>query len=525
MPVPIQLTVAADFTGGLNLNGDQFQLQPNESPAMLNVDVDPLGGFRLRDGIGVWGDAPGGAPIAAFPFLNDAGTRQLIVQSTDATNPVKWSTGSTWTSVAIPTSGSLPLSAAMLKNRMYFVNTGGNTQRWDGTTRTSMSPPVAGVSYNNDYSNPTIPPANGKVPQAALVAAHGGCLFVANTTEGGTNYPCRVRWSQPNFPEDWVDYAYIDVDPGHDGDSITALVPFSDHLLVFKTRSIHAIYGSAPESFQIVPVSRTVGAPSASAVLATEEGLFFFDEKDGIYRYTGQGPEWLGRRVHEAMMDGTIDTSQLQSVALGFYRHRLWVSVPLSGGKRHTYVLDTRVGKEGCWTVYDLWLNGFVSLPSTGAPPEELALTFVGVAKLHQPAAFDTVQAFGISHIDSYYETRWFDQNAPAVRKRWRRPEVVARADTSATVTVDVFRDYDSSLPHSCGSFTGEALGTYFVWDVSNWDEALWARDPGTVNKIQRLGSLGNARAVALRFNGPLDNEPWGVDALTFKFQPRKVRS
>ena len=40
-----------DFTGGLNLRADQFQLAPNESPKMLNVEVDPRGGVFTRGGM------------------------------------------------------------------------------------------------------------------------------------------------------------------------------------------------------------------------------------------------------------------------------------------------------------------------------------------------------------------------------------------------------------------------------------------------------------------------------------------
>ena len=37
-----------DFTGGLNLRADQFQLARNESPDMLNVEIDPRGGVFTR---------------------------------------------------------------------------------------------------------------------------------------------------------------------------------------------------------------------------------------------------------------------------------------------------------------------------------------------------------------------------------------------------------------------------------------------------------------------------------------------
>ena len=40
-----------DFTGGLNLRADQFQLAKNESPDMLNVEIDPRGGLFTRGGM------------------------------------------------------------------------------------------------------------------------------------------------------------------------------------------------------------------------------------------------------------------------------------------------------------------------------------------------------------------------------------------------------------------------------------------------------------------------------------------
>ena len=46
----ILVTNRDDFTGGLNLRADQFQLSGNESPDMLNMEVDPRGGLFTRGG-------------------------------------------------------------------------------------------------------------------------------------------------------------------------------------------------------------------------------------------------------------------------------------------------------------------------------------------------------------------------------------------------------------------------------------------------------------------------------------------
>lgn len=47
-----------DFTGGLNFRADQFQLAPNESPGMLNVEIDPRGGVFSRAGYQIKNSSP-----------------------------------------------------------------------------------------------------------------------------------------------------------------------------------------------------------------------------------------------------------------------------------------------------------------------------------------------------------------------------------------------------------------------------------------------------------------------------------
>ena len=50
-PEPYRYDEKSDFTGGLNLRADQFNLGETESPSLLNVSVDPRGGVRRRNGV------------------------------------------------------------------------------------------------------------------------------------------------------------------------------------------------------------------------------------------------------------------------------------------------------------------------------------------------------------------------------------------------------------------------------------------------------------------------------------------
>ena len=56
MPNRLEPLNLMDFTGGLNLRRNQFQLADNESPDLLNVDIDPRGGFYTRKGWQRWND-------------------------------------------------------------------------------------------------------------------------------------------------------------------------------------------------------------------------------------------------------------------------------------------------------------------------------------------------------------------------------------------------------------------------------------------------------------------------------------
>ena len=50
-PEPYRYAEKSDFTGGLNLRADQFNMGETESPSLLNVSVDPRGGVRRRNGV------------------------------------------------------------------------------------------------------------------------------------------------------------------------------------------------------------------------------------------------------------------------------------------------------------------------------------------------------------------------------------------------------------------------------------------------------------------------------------------
>jgi hypothetical protein len=549
----IQLQTLRDWTGGLNLRRDTVQLAPSESPDMLNVDVDGRGGFHQRWGVTPYSDtALSGAAKSAWVYANSTGTRQVMVADGST---VKYSTGGTFTT-AFNRTGTV--RAAVLKDRCYATQGTTNSVRWDGTSVAVLNWAQAAANWNNTLETPTSEGVTGAMPVGRLVAAHVSHLWVANTLEGGVRRPNRLRFSHPNFPESWRSTDFIDVDPGLDGDEITALVPQSDHLLVFKRNSIHAVYGTDPETFQVLPISRSVGTISQESVVATDLGVFFFSWPDGVFRLTpGKAPEYVFDRISPAIRDSKIPQAYASQIHLGWGNRRLWVSVPWQGSTtpRRVFVLDPTLTKQGSWMAYDLPLTAFVELDS----PDSVSLLLACHGDTHKMLMLDQRVAWddygeGDVAIPTRFRTSWLDFGDQAVRKRWKRPEFMLRGGTSADVYVKVFHDWDptavkrtfyvstaedsaSSATVTIDPDTGETVGE--GWGAATWGVSTWGRSgtpggpvPGSSGanitdraELRRGTSLGQSKSVAFEFVGPSTLSSWGVDAVTVKLVPRRVRS
>jgi hypothetical protein len=528
MPRRVDYRTQRDFTGGLNLARSLTQLDDTESPDLLNVDVDPRGGFGLRRGVEPYLTALAGVAHSLLPFVTSTGTYKALVGLGTA---LYHHDGTNW--VSIFTGGPAgPYRSVTFKDRIYVLSGNNSVRRWDGTTATTLTDPSP-ANWNNNIAAPTVPPSNGYFPKAKVGAAYQGAVFVGNITEGSTAYPCRVRWSHPLFPEDWASTHYIDIEP-EDGDEITALVPMDDRLLVFKHRSIHAVYGAPPTDLSVSPVSRELGCSRQEAAVGTDVGVMFWHEGSGAHllaKHALQGTKqsWIGERIWPAIEDGRITGGAMDDVTVGWINRRLWCAVPWEGSstRNRVFVYDPFCGKDGAWTFYDLEVGPFLSLPQAGDAPLCLAASSGTsyVLELEQFDVFTDDYGAGNTHIDSHYTTRWWDQGEPVVKKRWKRPEFVILAGQESQIVVNVLRNYDPTFHFKTFTIGTEAPAGEGVFDVDDWDEGFWAREGGERDEVKRGSPLGNARSVALKFNGPSANLNWRVDALTMKWISKRVRN
>lgn len=548
----LQTVLVNDFTGGLNYRADAFQLADNESPDMQNVDVDPRGGFSTRGGIVDYGtSAVGGASVGGFTprrlFAWDGAYKHLMIAANDK---VFW-TGDGAISSSLATTDN-PYGAsfapwAVGANSFVYVACGQTYSgiKWNGTATTTLTASGSGA-WQDSYASPT----GTHMPKANLVATHLDRLWVADVKEGTTVYPNRIRFSHPSIAESWRELDYIDVTGG--GSGITALVSFGDQLLIFKKKAVYALLGYDEDSFQLVPLTTEIGAVNAQCVAATEQGVFFFSWPDGLFVYNGTGFTDLFNPLRPLLRNGEISELSMGGTYVSFCDRRVMVSIPIGvspdttietyeevgltydsattkyGGSTAattptaTFVWDQTIREGGSWTKY-ITGDGYGYGPcvdfiqSNGRRIPVMAhvhrprILQIDVENTHVDIIGSTTFTF-----DAYYITKWQDAGSAAGKKFWRRPEMVVRQlGHDTTLNIEVFHNWNRSTvdrTFNIGLDAREIGGGYESW-VS----------PDLGSDLAKGNNLGLANSVQLKISGD-GMEPWGINAISFKFNPRRVR-
>jgi hypothetical protein len=536
----------ADFTGGLNVRADQFNLAENESPGLLNVDVDPRGGVSRRDSIDILNGTAMADHIRSVFDHHDLSVNQILLGVESGSDSTLWyGTGSNFTQIQssagnITMTGSQPPRSVTFNNYTYIVNgalfdTSYSAVRWAG-------------SNNATRLVPDIDASDGHFPCARYATTWAEFVWVAYTVESGTPYPNRVRFSKVNDGENWTNTDYIDIDIGEQGDYITAILPDADRLLVFKQNAVYAIYGFSRDSFEVRNITRTVGCLEGVDPVATTVGVFFWYGQNGVYLLTYDRLAWAFERLKPKIDDGSLTTTNAPS--LMWFDERLWVSVDYQSGesaaganqtdRRNVFVWDPSLGETGAWTRYDInarALHAYRPPTSTTSSPHlglgatsewDGTAAFTRVAKFDQDEDVDDYNGTAAVEIYSHYQTGWFNGNRPTFPKRWGKTRTVMLADNSMTVQMSVYKDYDlaSEALTQTKSITGEASDA--KWGTAKWDTDTWAAGGGAnVYKFFRWPTAGTAKAISLRFSVTPSagaRGKWGLTSVVGMYRTRRIR-
>jgi hypothetical protein len=578
------------YVGGLNLRADQFQLADDESPDMLNVDIDPRGGFFTRRGWERWNtqsivDLEAGGQTTWQPrnaYAHVTSTDQQFIYVVESNKLYVSDDTTVFAAITGPVCEANPHGAdlAAWGNDVYIAC---GIERPSYRRRQPATGSVITETLLAETWSEIEAPTHGVMPQAEHVEAHGGYLFVACTKEDDVLHNARVRWSHPGVPDAWRVDDFLDIEAA--GGRITAILAFNDHLLIFKTNSLWALYGYDEASWQLVRVSSLIGCPTTTAIGRSETAAYFYSatSKGGIYGYTGSAPTYISeniRPVFEQLLS-------FENVFVSWAARKLWVTVPWRKDKGTTpeptsmFVFNPDIG-QGAWTMYrseygcpapvldgsdiqqkyplSAFWSTFDSLMVTLDAVEEahdilLDAAVLGVRGGELEGGILDTQAgedIGISGVafrgqefESYYRTRWLHAGWPDRKKSWRRPTLICKGVQEPTqLVVETYRDYNEAVIHRSKTLVLQANATTFWRDAGfddvdghgfDWKELGSASPDGrgadwgqSVNgaTLVRSGSLGMARAVQLRVQGSptTPKRRWGVDGIVAKFVMRRFR-
>lgn len=562
-----------DFKGGLRIHDERsFQIADNESPQMLNMRADERLGIYTRRGIRRWNDAAVTAdpwdPRMGYEHDYSDGTNAVFVTNNNTIHVANNST--TFVDMGMACNAEPHLADFASWGDTTYIATGRKVEdltpgaasgkyEQDGTD--TLLPALGVGTYNDDYTTPTLPGVNGVMPRADFVEAHAGYLFCASVREdegsGVVDMPNRLRWSHPNSPEDWAKDDYLDIEIG--GGRITGLMSFQDHLLIFKTDSMWALFGYNSESWQLIKVSPSIGIPSPTAMARSPLAAFFYSVsgRGDIYTYRGNAepPARISDNIQDVVEN--IPSSRFNDVWMGWTDDRLLVSIPFVarwdptlGGDltdNSLFSFDPYMG-GGSWEMHRPAKGSVGPIIERSDTLAERSLVVLFGADVDACLAQINVVDGAYDLIDDVvtplpfytrYATNWKFAGAPELRKHWMRPRFIFRKPRSElNVLIEVYRDYAETEAarsfqvtiNSQGQYRWRTLGADapegdgFDWGpTASGRGGIWAGEVfGGV--IVRGRPFGVARSVQVVFaTTPASlGEQWGIDAVILKYINRR---
>jgi hypothetical protein len=532
----LQIYEQKDFTGGLNFRADQFQLSDNESPKMLNVEIDPRGGVFSRGGYErINGTAVAGtwSPKRLHKFT---GATNRIMLTTGA--KVYQSTGGNFTPLAyslgndIAVSYAYGASFANWGTDLYIATGGAGAGSYSWVTTSTYATAISVLTtshFNNNYNSPNAT----YFPKANLLMVHANKMFAAGVNISGVDYPNRLRWSHEDSPKDWASADYIDIVGG--GNGITGLAVVNGSLMIFKPNAIYLLLGYDSDDFRLVQLSGHLGAPHPLAVSLSDSSVYFFSNPEGLYSFDGSRLVDLFANIRPATDANEFNLSAPNAVTLSWVGHRLWMSAPYSKDTTVTdpkvnFVFDPSIGQGGSFTMfqssdgyglvggcdYEDSSNNNIYLMIHPTQPRVLQVDKYSLDS-------DNITGTPASFV-SYYRTKWFDGGSYMQKKMFRRPDIVTKEpSTSTVINVKVYHNFEEGAGNERKNFdlTLTPTSTGIIWGTGLWG-GLWGS--GAASSTVLTGrNLGLARCVQLEFTGP-SGQFWGINSIGYKYQGRRVK-
>jgi hypothetical protein len=180
----------------------------------------------------------------------------------------------------------------------------------------------------------------------------------------------RLRFSEIFLPQAFPALFFID-SPFERGDSIAAIVPLGDTLVVFGQSRVFLVIGQTSLDFEVRPSAGSVaGALGPRAVDVIEQGAVHASA-EGIHIFDGASDKLLTHLIEPGWRDYISNASgaELQKTAMVYEFRRKCLRVAVSrlyptgaAGEWELNLDRTRVSNKEAWTKTDRAIGGYIHL-------------------------------------------------------------------------------------------------------------------------------------------------------------------
>jgi hypothetical protein len=195
-----------------------------------------------------------------------------------------------------------------------------NTQ----TERVTIIAYSTGVVYNSYWDGVTYSTfSDTNSPRSNLYTAHRYRLYGVENDGRTLRYSAQGDWTDFTTADD---AGYLDITEVQG--TITAITTFADHPIIWSANSMHELYGTDPDNFELVNISYVVGCVARFAYTETDGKLFWMDY-NGIYMYTGGLPKKIAEKANGIISKINWDYKHL--IRAGGIGDKLYFLIPYDG--------------------------------------------------------------------------------------------------------------------------------------------------------------------------------------------------
>lgn len=302
---------------------------------------------------------PDGNPVIHHHRYTTADGTEYVFQFTKAHVYLWNEAGKSYTTMFTCTSDSTLWSSTALQGKLVSANGVDFIQVWDETT------PATVFAALDTATGLDTDGASGRVSTAKFVGTAEGYLLVGATTEGGTFFPRRQRWSTGNDLADFDLAGSGDTGVKDFSDGSDVIVGFANYtfgrarlFVTFKERSIWIQW--LVEGLSIWNWQRTegdVGLLGGHASVNDQDGNLYYVASDFTVRKFDQGIiSFAKARTLRAMNVSLV--GNIEAVFMPSY-NQLWWSIPKDAGSTENDAILAYNIEYGVWHQYPYSIRSF----------------------------------------------------------------------------------------------------------------------------------------------------------------------